>query len=70
MSDVPMRMVFGNPEMWEQVHKKYRDFFEVSFKLNDGMNGLVNAAYDPVTKPQRAILNLATGLAPKSETTS
>ena len=60
MSDVPIRMVFGNPEMWEQVHKKYPEFFEASFKLNDAMNRLVNPAYDPITKPQRAILNLAT----------
>ena len=60
MPDVPMRMVFGHPEMWEKVHHKYHDFFTVLPKLQDALNGLVFAAYDPITKPQRAILNLAT----------
>ena len=59
MPEVPMRMVFGYPEMWEKVDHKHHDFFTVLPKLQDALNGLVNAAYDPITRPQRAILGLA-----------
>ena len=59
MPDVPMRIVFGHPEMWDKVHHQYHDFFTVLPKLQDALNGLVNAAYDPITRRQHAILGLA-----------
>ena len=60
MPDLPDRVIFGYPQMWEEVDQKYHDFFTILPKLNDALNRLVNAAYDPITKPQKAILNLAT----------
>ncbi len=59
MPDGPMPIVFGHPEMWKKAHHKYHDFFTVLPKLQGALNGLINAAYDPITKPQRAILGLA-----------
>ena len=60
MPDVPVGVIFGYPRMWEEVDQKYHDFFTVLPKLIDALNGLVNAAYDPITKPQKVILHLAT----------
>jgi len=58
MAEIPERMIFGYPEMGEKVHKEYEPAFKVLFRLNDALNGIINAAYDKPTIPQKVILVL------------
>lgn len=61
MAEVTGRILFkgfGFPEMAPKVYAEFKPLFEILYRLNDGLNSVVNAAYPEPTKTQLVILKL------------